>query len=90
MHTKIYTIYDRIAQQSGPVFQAPNDATAQRQFRHLIAMNQPGMVAEDFQLWCIGEFEDEPIDGEVCRLTPYATSRLISHILEPVVPPTIK
>lgn len=90
MYTRIYTIYDRIAQQAGPVFQAVNDATAQRQLRHLIAMNQPGMAAEDFQLWCIGEFEDTPNDGEVCRLTPYVSSRLISHILEPVVPLPIK
>lgn len=88
MYTRIYTIYDKVAEQSGPVFQAPNDATAQRQMRHLCA--QPGIVADDFQLWCIGEFEDTPRDGEVCRLTPYATSRLISAVLEPVVPLPIK
>lgn len=88
MYTRIYTIYDKVAQQSGPVFQAVNDATAQRQLRHLLA--QPGVVAEDYQLWCIGEFEDDPKDGEVCRLTPYATSRLISDVLEPVVTLPIK
>lgn len=88
MHSRIYTIYDKVAEQSGPVFQAPNDATALRQFRHLLA--QPGIVPDDFQLWCIGEFEDYPIDGEVCKLTSYATSRLISAVLEPVVPLPIK
>jgi len=88
MYTRIYTIYDKVAQQSGPVFQAPNDATAQRQLRHLL--NQPGIVADDFQLWCIGEFDDEPKDGEVCKLIAYATSRLISAVLEPVVPLPIK
>ena len=88
MYTRIYTIYDKVAQQSGPVFQAPNDATAQRQLRHLL--NQPGIVGDDFQLWCIGEFDEEPKDGEVCKLTSYATSRLVSAALEPVVPLPIK
>lgn len=83
MFYRIYTIFDQVAQQSGPVFQAVNDGVAQRQFKRVL--DQPGIVADDFQLWCIGEYDDAPNDGEVCRFEPYKTSRLVDCILEPVV-----
>lgn len=88
MYYRIYTIYDKVAEQSGPVFQAINDAVAQRQFRHVI--EQPGVVADDFQLWCIGEYFSTPEDGEVCRLVPYKSSRLVSATVEPVVMQSVK
>ena len=35
----LYVIYDRVAQESGPVFEAKNDGIAVRQMRNLLSEN---------------------------------------------------
>lgn len=56
MQTKMYTIYDKVAQEAGPTFHAKNDGIALRSFNDAIK-NSP--YPEDFQLFCLGTFEPE-------------------------------
>lgn len=53
----IYTIYDRPAEVSGPVFQAKNDEVAIRMLADLVMRTD--VVAEDFVLYRIGTWDDE-------------------------------
>lgn len=50
---KLYCIYDRVAQEAGPIFEAKNNGVALRMFS---GVNLPGN-ADDFSLMCIGEFD---------------------------------
>lgn len=54
MFTKLYTVYDKLAEESGPIFCAPNTAVAQRQYRNLTKdMENP----KDFTLHYLGTFD---------------------------------
>jgi len=53
----IYTIYDKVAEISGPVFQAKNDSTAIRILADLVMRTD--VVAEDYEMYRIGTFDDE-------------------------------
>ncbi len=78
MKVNIYTIYDKIAEECGPIFQAKNDKVACRACDSMIA-ETCGNCVSDFQLWCLGEFDNEkrefaPIDnhdGTCGRLVDY-------------------
>lgn len=56
MLTKLYTIRDKVAEESGPIFQAKNDAIASRQFQQVISKSES---PRDYVLIRIGEFETE-------------------------------
>lgn len=49
----LYTIYDRLAQEPGPIFTAVNDEVANRKFQQ--AMKEVE-YKEDYQLHCVGYF----------------------------------
>ena len=54
----LYVVYDKIAGECGPVFEAKNDGVAMRQYRHLI--NEfPIVVQEDFSLMQVGTIDKE-------------------------------
>lgn len=53
----IYTIYDKVAEISGPVFQAKNDSTAIRMLADLVM--RIDVVAEDYEMYRIGTWDDE-------------------------------
>lgn len=65
MKTKIYCIFDRIAQEAGPIFEAKNDGIALRMYHQV---NLPGS-SEDYYLLRVGDF-----DHETCVLTPLKTA----------------
>ena len=58
MKVNLYTIYDVIAEESGPVFQAKNDSIACRICDNLISESNVTAVS-DFHLWCLGCFDTE-------------------------------
>ena len=69
MRMGLYTIFDRLAEQSGPVFEAANDAVANRQYKSLMDGANVGQPQE-YQLFKIGYLEHgtcvlEPISPAV-------------------------
>lgn len=67
MKVNIYTIYDTVAKECGPIFQAKNDEVAVRAFHGLIG-DTPNVKATDYEIYCLGEFDTEsrsffPVDG---------------------------
>ena len=67
MKVNIYTIYDKMAEECGPIFQAKNDKVACRACDSMIC-EACGTSVSDFQLWCLGAFDNEkreftPIDN---------------------------
>lgn len=56
MKTNLYTILDTVAEDFGPIFQAPNHATARRNYKNLL-VSVPGTIKEDYQLFHIGYFD---------------------------------
>ena len=56
---KLYTIFDKLAGEHGPIFEAKNDLVAARSFAHALK----GAPAIDFDLYLVGErinLDDEP------------------------------
>ena len=67
MKVNIYTIYDKVAEESGPVFQAKNDMVAVRMLKSLVSDN-PNISIDEYEVYCLGEFDTEkrsfvPEDG---------------------------
>ena len=67
MKVNIYTIYDKVACESGPIFQAKNDGVALRCFMSLMK-DTPSVNPTDYDVYCLGEFDTEnrsfvPEDG---------------------------
>lgn len=58
MKVNIYTIYDKVAQESGPIYQAKNDGVAFRAFMSLIG-DTPTVNPTDYDVYCLGEFDTE-------------------------------
>lgn len=58
MKTNLYVVYDRVAEESGPVFEAKNDGVALRRFSMLMQENSSkGLIPEDFRLLKVGEID---------------------------------
>lgn len=58
MIMNMYVVHDKVAEESGPVFEAKNDGVAFRQFQQL-ALNTNGANPDDFTLLCIGSVDHE-------------------------------
>lgn len=58
---KLYVIYDRAAEECGPVFEAKNDAVAQRGYVQAMMKSLAGS-AEEFWLFYIGEIDQHTMD----------------------------
>lgn len=58
MKVNIYTIYDKVACEAGPIFQAKNDAVALRCFISLMK-DTPNVVPSDYDVYCLGEFDTD-------------------------------
>ena len=63
MDVRIYTIFDKVAEEAGPFFTAKNDGVAGRQFRQLMASNGVERP-EEFKLLFLGSF-----DSSSCKAT---------------------
>ncbi len=64
MKMRIYTIYDKLAREGGPLFQAKNDQVAHRQFQTQLT-NMPNIEIADFDLRCVGEYDNEQCQIQV-------------------------
>lgn len=67
MKVNIYTIYDKVACEAGPIFQAKNDGVAFRCFMSLIKDTNVASPS-DYDVYCLGEFDTEsrsfvPVDN---------------------------
>lgn len=58
MKVNVYTIYDKVACEAGPVFQAKNDAVAFRCFMSLIK-DANAANPTDYDVYCLGNFDTE-------------------------------
>lgn len=63
----LYVVYDKIAGECGPVFEAKNDGVAMRQYRNLINEN-PTVVQDDFSLMQVGTIDKESMIIEPLQL----------------------
>ena len=69
MRVNVYTIYDVVAKECGPIFQAKNHDVAVRAFKSLISENLDVHInVHDYDLYCLGEFDTEarsfvPVDN---------------------------
>lgn len=64
MKMAIYALWDRLAEEAGPIWTARNDAVAIR--NALIASKGQDVNQQDFFLYCIGEYDTEKV-----RLTEF-------------------
>lgn len=58
MKANIYTIYDVVAKECGPIFQGKNDEVAVRVFNSLLN-DTPNIKPTDYEIYCLGEFDTE-------------------------------
>lgn len=58
MIVNLYTINDKVVQESGPVFQSKNDAVAIRSFMNMIR-NESALAISDYQLVLLGSYDTE-------------------------------
>lgn len=59
MILSVYTIFDRMAEESGPVFTAKNDAVAYRSFQLMLRKEQSS--GSDLTLYCVGSYDNEDL-----------------------------
>lgn len=58
---KVYSIYDKVAKECGPLFTAKNDDVAVRNFKNLLVSERVSNPS-DYMLYNLGEFDpDQPI-----------------------------
>lgn len=59
MNFALYTVYDTVAMEAGPIFQARNDAVAVRAFKRM--MTEDHVNDADYRLYCVGEFDTDDL-----------------------------
>lgn len=71
----LYTVLDRVAQDTAPVFESKNDGTALRSVAQLFS--DPGVNGspDDYAVMCVAMVEHEPF-----KLTPFETPRILERI----------
>ena len=74
MKVNIYTIYDSVAKECGPIFQAKNHDVAVRAFHSLMA-EASNVLSTDYDLYCLGEF-----DTEKCSFVPLDVPSKVSVV----------
>lgn len=83
MKVNIYTIYDAIAEECGPIFQAKNDKVACRACDSMIC-EACGTSVSDYHLWCLGSFDTESMvfspEGGNGRLVDYVFGSVNSSV----------
>jgi hypothetical protein len=58
MKRNLYVIYDRVAEESGPVYEAQNDGIANRRYKALMSEQTHDWFDEtDFTLFHVGEID---------------------------------
>lgn len=66
----LYTVYDRVACQCGPLFEALNEAVAVRQYRNLLQSVSP-LDRDAYVLYRVGSFDRDKMElGEFGDKSP--------------------
>ena len=55
---RLYSVYDKVAKEHGPVFEAKNDDVALRNLRQMMHKN-PSFKHDEFDLFFHGQFDNE-------------------------------
>lgn len=55
---KLFSVFDRKAQEFGPLFEAKNEDVAIRQFKNMLSSERM-LSPEDYDLYSFGEFDRE-------------------------------
>lgn len=63
MNTELFTIYDKVAQEAGPIFQAKNLYVAMRYVKEMIKDNKINL--SEYDLVCLGSFDTESMSINV-------------------------
>lgn len=64
MKQLVYSIYDKVAKESGPLFFAKNEEVAQRQFNNVLG-DFDEVRKSEYELILIGTFETETCEMEL-------------------------
>jgi hypothetical protein len=66
---KLYVIYDRAAQEAGPIMECKNDQVAARAFKDAMKAAIAGSE-DEFWLYCVGEYDRQTmyVSGETTRV----------------------
>lgn len=57
MNLGLYSVYDKVAEEYGPVFQAVNDRVASRNFSQMLTNPNTPVNTEDFELYRLARFD---------------------------------
>jgi hypothetical protein len=83
MQTNLYVIYDKVALESGPIFEAKNDGVA---FRRYNAILQESDHPDDFQLLKVGLFDHDNNTGEISDVEEvYINLNLVDQLEEEII-----
>jgi hypothetical protein len=57
MYVRLYTVYDKVAEEAGPIFQAKTDGVAMRNYQGLV--QSQNLNPDDYLLYYLGTFNTE-------------------------------
>lgn len=76
MNMAVYTIFDRLAGESGPLFEAKNDAVARRNFDRLL---EKAGRADEYQLLRLGTVDHDTSKLEVYEIPVEVRAEVFNH-----------
>ena len=56
---KLYVVYDRVAEESGPVFEAKNNGVAWRKYARMLNSEKDLVKYSDYMLLCVGKVDHD-------------------------------
>lgn len=77
MTMQLYTIWDTVAKDSGPIFMAKNDGTAARQYKNLLKERKLDITEDEYELIHLGEFDTESATILTSQECGFASNRKI-------------
>lgn len=76
----LYTIYDKVAKEAGPIFEAKNDGVALRQITDMVK-NQAIKISE-YHLVKLGTFDKETVEIKPLKSTEAIDMQPVADMLE--------
>lgn len=75
----MYVVYDRVAEESGPVFEAKNDGVAVRKYRDL--MDKSAVSVVDYRLLLVGVIDH--LTSRICvTFPPIEVNTSVAEVVE--------
>lgn len=76
MKMQLYTIFDLVAEESGPIFEAKNDAVSLRKYN--LNIQKDGINTAEFKLYRVGEIDHDT--NEIIPSPPEEVSPKLSLV----------